>query len=119
MDLKNAVAVVTGGNGGLGQRICHALAAQGVHVAVLYARSAGDAQTVANSLKQSHGVKAEAIACDVTDPKSVQAMVDGVVTNASAGSTSSSTTPPSTRRSPSRTSTTSRRKSGRRSSTSI
>jgi 3-oxoacyl-[acyl-carrier protein] reductase len=79
MDLKNTVAVVTGGNGGLGQRICHALAAEGVHVAVLYARSADDAQTVANSLKQSHGVKAEAMACDVTDPKSVQAMVDGVV----------------------------------------
>ena len=42
MELKNTVAVVTGGNGGLGQRICHALAAQGVHVAVVYARSAGD-----------------------------------------------------------------------------
>lgn len=79
MDLKDKVAVVTGGNGGLGQRICHALAAQGVHVAVLYARSAGDAETVANSLKQSHGVKAAAMSCDVTDPKSVQAMVDGVV----------------------------------------
>ena len=79
MDLENKVAVVTGGNGGLGQRICHALAAEGVHIAVLYARSADDARTVANSLRQSHGVEADAIACDVTDPKSVQAMVDEVV----------------------------------------
>ena len=79
MDLKNTVAVVTGGNGGLGQRICHALAAEDVHVAVLYARSVDDAQTVANSLKQSHGVKAEALPCDVTSPASVQAMVDAVV----------------------------------------
>ena len=79
MDLKNSVAVVTGGNGGLGQRICHALAAQGVHVAVVYARSAGDAEAVAKSLHQSHGVEAQSFACDVTDPRQVAKMVDDVV----------------------------------------
>jgi 3-oxoacyl-[acyl-carrier protein] reductase len=36
MDLKGVVALVTGGNGGLGQRICHALAQEGAHVAVMY-----------------------------------------------------------------------------------
>ena len=47
MDLKGKVAVVTGGNGGLGQRICHALAAEGCHVAVVYARSKAEADGVA------------------------------------------------------------------------
>jgi NAD(P)-dependent dehydrogenase (short-subunit alcohol dehydrogenase family) len=36
MDLKGVVALVTGGNGGLGQCICHALAQEGAHVAVMY-----------------------------------------------------------------------------------
>jgi 3-oxoacyl-[acyl-carrier protein] reductase len=40
MDLNGAVALVTGGNGGLGQRICHALAKQGAHVAVMCMRRA-------------------------------------------------------------------------------
>jgi len=77
MDLKNAVAVVTGGNGGLGQRICHALAAAGVHIAAVYAQSASAAEAVAREVK-SHGVKAEAFACDVTQPAQVQRLVDQV-----------------------------------------
>jgi len=44
MDLKGAVALVTGGNGGLGQRICHKLAAEGAHVAVMYAQSKDQAE---------------------------------------------------------------------------
>ena len=44
MELRGAVAIVTGGNGGLGQRICHALAKEGVHLAVMYAQSREQAE---------------------------------------------------------------------------
>ena len=50
MDLKGAVALVTGGNGGLGQRICHALAKEGAHIAVMYAQSRDQAEGVAREL---------------------------------------------------------------------
>ena len=66
MELKGTVAIVTGGNGGLGQRVCHALARAGCNVAVVYARSRDQAQQVATEV-QTLGVRAEAMACDVTD----------------------------------------------------
>ena len=62
MDLKGKVAVVTGGNGGLGQRICHALAVAGCHVAVVYAKSKDEAEGVARDL-QKHQVSAATFAC--------------------------------------------------------
>jgi 3-oxoacyl-[acyl-carrier protein] reductase len=78
MDLKGKVAVVTGGNGGLGQRICHALAAQGCHVAVVYAASKDQAEGVARDL-QKHQVSAATFQCDVTKRDQVQKLVDNVV----------------------------------------
>jgi 3-oxoacyl-[acyl-carrier protein] reductase len=78
MDLKGKVAVVTGGNGGLGQRICHALAAQGCHIAVVYAKSKDQAEGVARDL-QKHQVSAATFACDVTSREDVTRLVDDVV----------------------------------------
>ena len=77
MELKDAVAIVTGGNGGLGQRICHALASAGVHIAVVYARSDDAAARVADDLKQ-HDIEAEPFACDVTDPDQVACLMAAV-----------------------------------------
>src|SRR5882724_12389723 len=78
MDLKGTVAVVTGGNGGLGQRICHALSAQGCHIAVVYAQSKDQAAGVARDLEK-HQVGAAAFGCDVTQRDQVQGLVDDVV----------------------------------------
>jgi 3-oxoacyl-[acyl-carrier protein] reductase len=78
MDLRGAAALVTGGNGGLGQRICHALAKEGAHVAVMYAQSREQAEGVARELASRHQVNAAAFACDITDATAVGKLVDDV-----------------------------------------
>jgi 3-oxoacyl-[acyl-carrier protein] reductase len=78
MDLRGAVALVTGGNGGLGQRICHALAEEGAHIAVVYARSREQAETVASELASRYQVNARAFACDLTDDTAVDRVVGEV-----------------------------------------
>jgi 3-oxoacyl-[acyl-carrier protein] reductase len=81
MDLKGAVALVTGGNGGLGQRICHALAQEGAHVAVVYARSRDQAEGVASELTSRYQINARAFACDIADGVAVDRLI-GEVTHA-------------------------------------
>ncbi len=78
MDLKGAVALVTGGNGGLGQRICHALAKEGAHIAVMYAQSRDQAEGVARDLASRYQINAAAFACDITDAAAVDALVGDV-----------------------------------------
>jgi 3-oxoacyl-[acyl-carrier protein] reductase len=78
MELRGAVAVVTGCNGGLVQRICHALAREGVHVAVMYAQSRDQAEGVAGELTSRHQINAAAFACDITDDAAVGRLVDDV-----------------------------------------
>jgi 3-oxoacyl-[acyl-carrier protein] reductase len=78
MDLRGAVALVTGGNGGLGQRICHALAKEGVHIVVMYAQSRGQAEGVARELTSSYQINAAAFPCDITDGGAVEGLVGQV-----------------------------------------
>lgn len=51
MNLSNAVALVTGGSGGLGSRICSLLAAEGVDVAVGYLGGEGRAGETKNAIE--------------------------------------------------------------------
>ena len=78
MDLKGTVALVTGGNGGLGQRIGHALAKEGAHIAVMYAQSRDQAEGVARELTSRYQVNAAAFACDITDAAAVETLLADV-----------------------------------------
>jgi 3-oxoacyl-[acyl-carrier protein] reductase len=78
MDLGGTVALVTGGNGGLGQRICHALAKEGVHVAVMYAQSRDQAENVTRDLTSRYQINSAAFACDVIDGGAVERVVRDV-----------------------------------------
>jgi 3-oxoacyl-[acyl-carrier protein] reductase len=77
MELNGTVSIVTGGNGGLGQRICVALAAAGSKVAVVYAASREQAEAFAAELR-AEGAEAEAFQCDVSDPAQVESLVSSV-----------------------------------------
>lgn len=75
MDLKGTVAVITGGSGGLGGRICNALADEGANVVVLYNTGRKQAEANVEELLNK-GVDAIAITCDVTDQDSVSSAIE-------------------------------------------
>jgi 3-oxoacyl-[acyl-carrier protein] reductase len=78
MQLSGAVALVTGGNGGLGQRIAAALAREGVHLALVYAASREAAEGVAGELAARHQISAAAFACDITSGAAIAGLVNAV-----------------------------------------
>ena len=78
MDLRGSVAIVTGGSGGLGAHICHALASEGVNVMVGYNSNHENAESLVRALRVK-GVKSEIIKFDVTDVKQIKVAVDKTV----------------------------------------
>ena len=79
-DLSGKVAVVTGGNGGIGLGFAHGLAGAGAHVAVV-ARNEEKSSTAVAELEKAGG-KAFAVRCDVANEKDVNEMAKAVVDRA-------------------------------------
>lgn len=76
-DLTGKVAIVTGGNRGIGFAIAEGLARHGAHV-VIANRSAAPGQEAALRL-QDQGLAAEAITTDVSDGQAVARLVNDVL----------------------------------------
>ncbi|MCP3470019.1 glucose 1-dehydrogenase [Bradyrhizobium sp. CCGUVB1N3] len=72
-DLRGKVAIVTGGNGGIGLGMARGLADAGADIAVV-GRNEAKSKAAVDDLRQ-RGVKAIAVATDVTDKAAVEAMV--------------------------------------------
>lgn len=76
-DLKGRVALVTGGNGGIGLGMAQGLAAAGADI-VVAARNAAKSSAAAKELA-SLGVRTAVVEVNVADEASVRAMVDKTV----------------------------------------
>jgi NAD(P)-dependent dehydrogenase (short-subunit alcohol dehydrogenase family) len=76
--LDGRVALVTGGNRGLGKQMALALAEAGADVA-LTSRSAQHAEDAAREITDATGRRVLGYACDVTDPENVESVVGQVV----------------------------------------
>ncbi len=75
MDLSGRVAIVTGGNGGIGLGMAKGLANAGAAI-IVAGRNAGKNQAAVNELEAA-GAKAAAIEVDVTSEDSCRALVAG------------------------------------------
>lgn len=78
MVLKNAIALVTGGSGGLGSRVCSLLADEGVDIAVGYLKGAERAGKIKGTI-EALGRKACTVQMDQTNPASIDEAVKQVV----------------------------------------
>jgi len=80
VQLTDAVVLVTGGTGGLGSRICHAFAAQGARVGVIYLNRDAVADELATALLSAGASASLALRADITDSEAIASLVDRVVT---------------------------------------
>jgi acetoacetyl-CoA reductase len=80
LNLRGAVAVVTGGSRGIGAAICEELGRGGAKVVVNYSGSQEPAEEVAERINQTGGGgEAVAVQADVSDPNDAQRLIDQTV----------------------------------------
>lgn len=95
LELKDKIAIVTGGSIGIGLAVAEGLAQEGVHLA-LCARNQERVETIAREIAQKYGVKAIGVAADVSRVEDIDKFigetekafggVDILINNAGTGS---------------------------------
>lgn len=77
-DLTNRVAIITGGAGLLGQKHAEAIAGAGGSVALVDQNRDG-VEAASSAVKKRYGIESIGVACDITEKKDVEEMVEGVL----------------------------------------
>jgi len=78
MNLKGKTAIVTGATGGLGWRICLALANEGANLCMVYRNSYDKANDQLRKLREM-GCRAEIIQADITTDEGIDCMIESAV----------------------------------------
>jgi 3-oxoacyl-[acyl-carrier protein] reductase len=77
--IDGAVAVVTGGTGGLGRYIAEGLAKNGANLALVCRTSISECKEIATELSKRYSVDARAFSADQSNPESVDCLRDEII----------------------------------------
>lgn len=77
--MKKTVALVTGGNRGIGASCIEEFAANGVNVVINYCHHEEEAKKLGAYIKDKYSVKVLVIKCDVSNEEEVESMVNKIV----------------------------------------